>query len=330
MVGDLANFNYNIASSILPIVPLFKDCEVLILNIYSDTIFSIFDDESMSNLVMEMQSLIQFTVKGLVRNRGIVGIIVSLFHADETLTALNKIPTLRILELEQLGCDISEDTCSRIEGMISRLTALRVIQCVNFGVLMNCVAQSLMCTTSLVELEMSDNCTCKTSEEIYVNLFRALKENGTLKKLDVSKIGFYNSRSSEFRRGNPKITRMEELREIQRRAIAMELLEAVYEMLSCNNTLEELYLFEWNLIGPDYVALSWFDEQEISSSGQEELNPRKLEPMAKGLVCNHTLLKLGIESCSIEPLKLQIAQLKETSVSKNPGPNPKLYYTDRY
>ena len=165
-----------------------------------------------------------------------------------------------------------------------------------------------------------------SSEEIYVNLFRALKENGTLKKLDVSKIGFFNSRSCKSRRRAPRITNLEELREIQRRAIAMELLEAVYEILSCNNTLEKLYLFEWNLIGPDYVSFLRFRKQEISSSGQEKLNPRKLEPMAKGLVCNHTLLKLGIESCSIEPLKLQIAQLKETSASKHPGPNPNLRY----
>ena len=116
--------------------------------------------------------------------------------AGETLTALNEAPTLRILELKQLQVFVSEDTCSRIQGMMSRLTALRVIECSGFDNLMNCVAQSLMCTTSLVELEMSDNCIhdrhdrddC-SDHKAYLNLFRAVKENSTLKKLDVSKIG---------------------------------------------------------------------------------------------------------------------------------------------
>ena len=306
----------DIDSSILPTVPLFKECEVLILDV--DTSVHIFNDHGMPNLFMKMQSLIQFTVKGEVKTRSWVGISAPLYPADKTLTALNEIPTLRTLELEQLNIKVSEDTCSRIKGMIRRLTALRVIECNGFDTLMNCVAQSLMCTTSLVELEMSDNCIFETSEEIYVNLFRAIKGNGTLKKLDVSKIGSYDHEPP-----NPR--EIENIRGIKRRAISMELLEAVYEMLSCNNTLEELYLFEWNLLGPDYV--SFFRKQKISSSGQKELNPRKLEPMAKGLVCNHTLLKLGIESSSIGPLKLQIAQLKETSASKHPGPNPNLYYT---
>ena len=323
-----AEYNYNVASSILPTVPLLKDCEVLLLNLstsgYGAVKYFSADDESMPNLFMEMQSLIQFTVKGQVGQQSFVGISAPTYKADETLTALNEIPTLRILELEQLAVHISEDTCSRIKGMMSRLTALRVIQCNYFDTLMNCVAQSLTCTTSLVELEMSDNCIHdlisdhKAYHKAYLNLFRAVKENSTLKKLDVSKIGC----SMEWDE-LPNSYDIERISLVQRKPIEMELLEAVYEMLSFNNTLEELYLYEWNLIGPDPVP-TWYRKQE--NSEHQELNIGKLEPIAKGLVCNHTLLKLGIEECSIEPLKLQVAQLKQTSASKHPGPNPNLHY----
>ena len=340
-----AEFQYNVALSILPTVPLLKDCEVLFLNLSTDGYGSVknsrvqdFGDEGMPNLFTEMQSLIHFTVQGQVTKRPFVGISAPRYQADETFTALNEIPTLRILELEQVQVNISEDTCSRITGMMSRLTALRVIQCNGFDTLMNCVAQSLTCTTSLVELEMSDNCIFSTSDEKYVNLFRAIKKNGTLKKLDVSKIGYYprHQKVNKLQR-SPSIKSLEHIRQIQRQPVGMELLEAVYEMLSCNNTLEELLLFEWNLIGPSPVPqfqrrttpVSRFQIHiKSSSKQQQELNPEKLEPMAKGLLCNHTLLKLGIESCSIEPLKLQVAQLKQTSPNKHPGPNPNLHYTD--
>ena len=343
-----AGFNYNVASSILPTVPLLKDCELLLLNINIDGygpfgFIQRFDDEGMPNLFMKLQSLIQFTVKGQVAPRPLVSISAPTYPADKTLTALNEIPTLRILELEQLEVHISEDTCSRIKGMMSRLTALRVIQCNGFDTLMNCVAQSLTCTTSLVELEMSDNCIFGTSDYTYVNLFRAIKRNGTLKKLDVSKKGY--SQNHRWL-GLKAYQSIEVIRQVQRQAIGMKVLEAVYEMLSCNNTLEELYLFEWNLIGPSPVPrlvvyemffcndtgpapVSRFQKQK-SSSRQQKVNPGTLEPMAKGLVHNHTLLKLGIESCSIEPLKLQVTQLKKTSASKHPGPNRNLHYTDMY
>ena len=81
-------------------------------------------------------------------------------------------------------------------------------------------------------------------------------------------------------------------------------------------------------MGP--TPVSWFLGHKRSSSRQQEVNPGKLEPMAKGLVHNHTLLKLGIEDCSIEPLKLQVTQLKQTSPSKHPGPNPNLHYYSWY
>ena len=299
-----------------------KSIQVLLLNINidGDGVYGFvqrFNDEGMPNLFMKMQNLTKFTVEGQVTRRPLVGISAPTFPADETLTALNEIPSLRILKLEQLQVYVSEETCSHIKGMMSRLTALRVIQCNGFSALMNCVAQSLTCTTSLVELEMSDNCIFGTSDQIYVNLFRAIKRNGTLKKLDVSKMGYYPHRRDSIRD-------IEAIRQVQRQAIGMKVLEAVYEMLSCNNTLEELYLFKWNLIGPSPVPR--FQEHKNSSLRP---NPGKLEPMAKGLVCNHTLLKLGIEDCSIEPLKLQVAQLKQSSASKHPGPNPNLYYTDR-
>ena len=204
--------------------------------------------------------------------------------------------------------------------MMSWLTALRVIQCEDFDALMNCVAQSLTCSTSLAELEMRDSCMYPTSDETYVNLFRATKGNCTLKKLDVSKMGYLHL---HIRRWNYRNIHAIDM--VQRQPVKMELLKAISEMLSCNNTLEELYLYNWNLIGP--IPVSWFEEPEISGIVQQDLNPGKLEPMAKGLVHNHTLLKLGIEDCSIEPLKLQVAQLKQTSPSKHPGPNPNLHYT---
>ena len=283
--------------SILPTVPL--DCEVLLLNG-----FRAYGSKGMPNLFMEMQSLIRIAVKGRMMEPTLGGIYEV---TDKTLTALNEAPILRILELEQLQVCIGEDTCSHIKGMMSRLTALRVIQCNGFDTLMNCVAQSLMCTTSLVELEMSNNCIPSSGisdHKAYLNLFRAVKENSTLKKLDVSKIGcpsnFYIATIIDVY--------------VQTQPIEMELLEAVYEMLSFNNTLEELYLYEWNLTRPAPV------------SSHDELNIGKLEPIAKGLVSNHALLKLGIEQCSIEPLKLQVAQLKQTSASKRSGPNPNLHY----
>ena len=323
-----AEYNYNVASSILPTVPLLKDCEVLLLNLsttgYGAVKYFSADDESMPNLFMEMQSLIQFSVKGQVGQQSFVGIAAPTYKADETLTALNEIPTLRILELEQLAVHISEDTCSRIKGMMSRLTALRVIQCNYFDTLMNFVAQSLTCTTSLVELEMSDNCILGTSDQTYVNLFRAVKRNGTLKKLDVSK-KVQNHRPVDM--GIRGVQSIQRIRQVQRQAVGMEVLEAIYEMLSCNSTLEELYLFEWNLIRP---STQFRGHTKSSSRQQQELNPGKLKPMAKGLVHNHTLLKLGIEDCSIEPLKLQVTQLKQTSPNKHTGPNPNLHYTAEY
>ena len=320
-----ATHHYKLASTLLPTVPILKDCEVLLLyQKNTNHPFGVklhYDDDGTPNQLMKMQCLIRFSAVGEVESHAMVGASASVFPADETLTALNEIPTLRILELEQLQVYISEDTCSRIKGMMSRLTALRVIQCEGFDALMNCVAQSLMCTTSLAELEMRDNCMYHSSDETYVNLFRAIKRNGTLKKLDVSKMGL-SGLDGVVDWSNRDIGRIDM---IQRQPVGMELLEAVYEMLSCNSTLEELSLFEWNLIGPDPVP--WF---KISSTVQQELNPGKLKPMAKGLVHNHTLLKLGIESCSIEPLKLQVAQLKQTSPNKHPGPNPNLHYTDMY
>ena len=67
----------------------------------------------------------------------------------------------------------------------------------------------------------------------------------TLKKLDVSKKGYFQ---------NHRWLGLKNIRQVQRQAIGMELLEAVHEMLSYNNTLGELYLFEWNLIGPAPVS----------------------------------------------------------------------------
>ena len=310
--------------SILQTVPLLKDCEVLLLN--NDCSFRAYGSEYMPNWFMEMQSLIRIAVEGTIMVPIWRGIDVPTFEAaDETLTALNEAPTLRILELKQLKVFVSEDTCSRIKGMMSRLTALRVIQCSRFDGLMNCVAQSLMCTTSLVELEMSDNCIHDRHDRIsdhkaYLNLFRAVKENSTLKKLDVSKIGC----PMELAR-SPNSYDIRRISQVQRKPIEIEVLEAVCEMLSCNNTLEELYLYEWNLIRPAPVS-AWFRYKEQENLGHQELNLGKLEPIAKGLVCNHTLLKLGIEECSIEPLKLQVAQLKQNSASKHSGPNPNLDY----
>ena len=310
--------------SILPTVPLLKDCEVLLLN--NGFMLGFYGSEYMPNWFREMQSLIRIAVEGQIiwYTRS-----VSTFQAaSKTLTAFNEAPTLRILELKQLQVFVSEDTCSRIQGMMSRLTALRLIECSGFDNLMNCVAQSLMCTTSLVELEMSDNCIHDRHDRIsdhkaYLNLFRAVKENSTLKKLDVSKIGC----PMELARSTDRyvIQSFEKISWIQRKPIEIEVLEAVCEMLSCNNTLEELYLYEWNLIRPDPVpSLSRYEKQE--NLGHQELNLGKLEPIAKGLVCNHTLLKLGIEECSIEPLKLQVAQLKQNSASEDSGPNPNLDY----
>ena len=308
--------------SILPTVPLLKDCEVLLLN--NDCRFRAYGSEYMPNWFMEMQSLIRIAVDGRP-NWG--GISVPIFlYADETLTALNEAPTLRILELKQLQLLlVSENTFSRIKGMMSRLTGLRVIQCSRSDGLMNCVAQSLMCTTSLVELEMSDNCIYDCHDRIsdhkaYLNLFRAVKENSTLKKLDVSKIGCPMELG-----GPPHSYDIERISWVQRIPIEIEVLEAVCEMLSCNNTLEELYLYEWNLIRPAPVPTG-FSYKEQENLGHQELNLGKLEPIAKGLVCNHTLLKLGIEECSIEPLKLQVAQLKQNSARNHSGPNPNLDY----
>ena len=325
-----ATHHYKLASTLLPTVPLLKDCEVLHLyqkntnGLYADHLH--YDDDGTPNQLIKMKCLIRFSVEGEVTTQGFVGSSASSFPADETLTALNEIPTLRILELEQLRVHVSKDTCSRIKGMMSRLTALRVIQCSMFGTLMNCVAQSLTCTTSLVELEMSEASIYGTGNETYVNLFRAIKRNSTLKKLDVSKMGYYGRHHANTRkRRAPNGRAIDEIRRVQRQAIGMNELEAVYEMLSCNNTLEELYIFEWNLIGPDPVP--WFQERKKSTS---KLNPEKLKPIAKGLVHNHTLLKLGIEECSTKPLKLQVAQLKQTSASKHPGPNPNLHYTNWY
>lgn len=143
---------------------------------------------------------------------------------------------------------------------------------------------------------MSDNCISnRASDETYINLFRAIKKNGTLKILDVSRTG-------HRWHGLPNSYGL-----AHRQPISMELLEAVYKMLSCNNTLEELYLCGWNPRGGFWCR-------------------QELEPIAKGLVHNHALLKLGIEKCSIEPLKLQVAQLKQTCASKHSGPNPNLDY----
>ena len=308
--------------SILPTVPLLKDCEVLLLN--SDCHLRAYGSKDMPNPFMEMQSLIRIAVKGEISVPTWGGISAPTFIAlDEILSALKEAPILRILELEQLEVFISEDTFKHIKEMMCRLTCLRVIQCSGFNTLMNCVAQSLMCTTSLVELEMSDNCIHDSiiDHKACLNLFRAVKENSTLKKLDVSKIGC----SMEWR-GLPNSYDIARISLVQRQPIEMELLEAVYEMLSFNNTLEELYLYEWNLIQPDPSSWLEYRQEENSSSGHQELNVGKLEPIAKGLVCNHTLLKLGIEECSIEPLKLQVAQLKQTSASKHSGPNPNLHY----
>ena len=325
-----ATHHYKLASTLLPTVPLLKDCEVLHLyqknfnGPYADSLH--YDDDGTPNQLMKMKWLIRFSVEGEVAKHALTGLSASSFPADEILTALNEIPTLTILELEQLRVRVSKDTCSRIKGMMSRLTALRVIQCSMFGTLMNCVAQSLTCTTSLVELEMSEASIYGIGNETYVNLFRAIKRNSTLKKLDVSKMGYYGRPHANRRmRHRPNICDIEAIHWVQRQAIGMDVLEAVYEMLSCNNTLEELYIFEWNLIGPDPVP--WFQECKMSTS---RLNPEKLKPIAKGLVQNHTLLKLGIEECSTEPLKLQVAQLKQTSASKRPGPNPNLHYTNWY
>ena len=309
--------------SILPTVPLLKDCKVLLLN---NGCFRAYGSEYIPKWFMEMQSLIRIAVEGRITVPGWHGIDVPTFRAaDETLTALNEVPTLRILELKQLQVSVSEDICSRMKGMISRLTALRVIQCSRFDNLMNCVAQSLMCSTSLVELEMSDNCIHDRHDRIsdhkaYLNLFRAVKENSTLKKLDVSKIGC----PMELAR-SPNSYDIQRISLVQRKPIEIEVLEAVCEMLSCNNTLEELYLYEWNLIRPAPVPTG-FSYKEQENLGHQELYLGKLEPIAKGLVCNHTLLKLGIEECSIEPLKLQVAQLKQNSASEHSGPNPNLDY----
>ena len=163
-----------------------------------------------------MQCLIRFSVVGQITKHALVGLD---FPANVTLTALNEIPTLRILELKQVQVYISKGTCSRIKGMMSQLTALRVRQCNGFSALMNCVAQSLTCTTSLVELEMSDSCLYGISDQTYVNLFRAIKRNGTLKKLDVSKMGY----------------------------------DPVY-----SHHLEEMCQIQWTLIGRSLGLVPWF------------------------------------------------------------------------
>ena len=138
-----------------------------------------------------------------------------------------------------------------------------------------------------------------------------MKTNSTVKKLDVSNVGC--RQGSSFA-----------IHHIQSQHIGTEVLKAISEMLSCNNTLEELYLYYWNLERSDPYFLQ-SRKQNNSSSEQEEKFHFKL--IASGLIHNHALLKLGIEPCSIEPLKLQVAQLKQTSASKHPGPNPNLHYT---
>ena len=305
----------------LPTVPLLKDCETLLLRRPShrfshDTDFN----DGMLDALTKMQCLQQFSIKGRVESFGWQGVKASEYPVDGVLAALNKVPTLRTLEIEQLSiiC-FRKDTCSCLKGMMSRLTALRMIECDGFETLANGIAEGLTCTTSLVELEITNNCLeFVDTSEMHINLFRAMKTNSTVKKLDVSNVGCREGTSTFIYYAQTQI-------------IGTEVLKAISEMLSCNNTLEELYLYNWNLKGSD-PYLSRFrlkcttQTYPNSSSGQEE--KFNFELIASGLVDNHTLLKLGIERCSIEPLKLQVAQLKQTSASKHTGPNPNLHYAE--
>ena len=252
-----AKFNHKAVSSILQTVPFLKDCEILLINIDVEgdsTVVDCFNDryKDVSNLFIKMPIQIQVTVKGEIITSRLFDMIDHTFPADEALTAISEVPNLRILVLEELQVPISKDkyTCIyRIIRMVERLTALRVRHCNDFDILMNCVVVSLMHTTSLVELEISDNCISNlASDETYLKLFRAIKGNGTLKKLDVS-------------RWNRSVIHSGVA---HRQAIRMELLKAIYEILSCNNTLEELYLCGWVLIGPDRYRV------------QENLGPQEL------------------------------------------------------
>ena len=309
-------WNNQLVLRLLPTIPVLKDCATLLLHHPSHRYYSHdmdFNDDSMLDPLTKMQCLQQFSIKGRVESFGWRRVEASEFPVDGILAALNKVPTLRTLEIEQLSIKcLRRDTCSCLKGMMSRLTALRLIECDGFETLTNGIAEGLTCTTSLVELEITNNCLkCVDTSEMYINLFGAMKTNSTVKKLDVSNVG--------CRQGSFLV-----IRRIQRQPIETEVLKAISEMLSCNNTLEELYLYYWNLERSDPYFLQ-SRKQNNSSSEQEEKFHFKL--IASGLIHNHALLKLGIEPCSIEPLKLQVAQLKQTSASKHPGPNPNLHYT---
>ena len=89
--------------------------------------------------------------KGKVESFGWLEVTPSEFLVDGVLAVLKKVPTLRTLEIEQLSIKcFRKDTCSCLKGVMSRLTALRLIECDGFETLANAIAEGLTCTTSLI------------------------------------------------------------------------------------------------------------------------------------------------------------------------------------
>ena len=146
-----ARNNNQLVLRLLPTVPLLKDCET---HHPSDPYFSRnmdFNDDGKLDPLTKMQCLQQFSIKGKVESFGWLEVTPSEFLVDGILAALNKVPTLRTLEIEQLSIKcFRKDTCSCLKGMMSRLTALRLIECDGFETLANGIAEGLTCTTSLI------------------------------------------------------------------------------------------------------------------------------------------------------------------------------------